>query len=308
MNPAARIGLGTAQFGADYGISNRAGRPAEAEVEAILAFAAEMGVGSIDTAPSYGDAEALIGRYRPRNSRFRIVSKTLPVAESQIEKRHAALISDSIEKSCERLQAPKLDGVLLHHAADLKKPGWQHLVDGLHEARSRGLVGRIGVSVYDADEIALAESRFKFDLVQIPCNALDRRLIGAGFLAKLKVAQTEIHARSAFLQGLLLMQPAELPEYFAGVRPQVARLQAEWSAQGLPPLAGCLAFVLGQKPIDTVIVGVNSVAELAGIMDALAQIAAVRFEAQAINEIDAQYLDPRRWPPARQPQALEQRP
>jgi aryl-alcohol dehydrogenase-like predicted oxidoreductase len=309
MNAAARIGLGTAQFGLDYGVSNRLGQPSETEVDAILNFAAEMGVGLIDTAPSYGDAEILIGRYRPREHRFRIISKTPPIAESVIEKRHAAIVVDTIARSCERLQVAKLDGVLLHHAADLKKAGWQHLVDGVREAQSRGSVERIGISVYDPEELAQAESRLGFDLIQLPCNAFDRRLIVDGRLERLKSLQTEIHARSAFLQGLLLMRPTELPEYFSPVQPQLARLQADWSAQGLSPLAGCLAFILAQRQIDAVIVGVNAVAELAGIKSALAQISAMQFDAPAIEDIDSRYLDPRGWPiSTRQEPPVEQRP
>ena len=308
MNAAARIGLGTAQFGADYGISNRLGRPAEPEVEAILNFAAEMGVGVIDIAPSYGEAETLIGRYRPRDHRFRIISKTPVIAESVIEKWHATVVVDSIARSCERLQVAKLDGILLHHAADLKKPGREHLIDGVREAQLRGLVERVGVSVYDADELALAESLSEPDLVQLPANALDRRLIAAGWLERLKSSRTEIHARSAFLQGLLLMRPAELPEYFSPIQPQLARLQADWLAGGLSPLAGCLAFMLAQQQIDSVIVGVNAVAELAGIKKVLIQISAMQFDGPAIGDIDSRYLDPRRWPAAaRHELSMEQR-
>ena len=76
-----RLGLGTVQFGLDYGVSNRAGRPDESEVAAILARAIEAGIGYLDTAPAYGDAESLIGRLLPAGHGLRIVTKLPSIAE-----------------------------------------------------------------------------------------------------------------------------------------------------------------------------------------------------------------------------------
>ena len=84
-----RLGLGTVQFGQDYGMFNRGGRPSEREVAAILARAAGVGVGYIDTAPAYGDAEVLVGRYLPAAHDIRIVTKLSPLTGDRIEAWHA---------------------------------------------------------------------------------------------------------------------------------------------------------------------------------------------------------------------------
>src|ERR1700722_9628385 len=88
MSSPSRIGLGTAQFGMDYGISNRSGRPSELEVAAIVARAAEAGIGYLDTASGYGEAETLIGRHLPSGHSLRIVTKLPPIAGDTIEARH----------------------------------------------------------------------------------------------------------------------------------------------------------------------------------------------------------------------------
>jgi aryl-alcohol dehydrogenase-like predicted oxidoreductase len=296
MTALARIGLGTVQFGMNYGVSNRAGRPSESEVAAILARAVARGVGYLDTAPAYGDAEALLGRLLPEGHGLRIVTKTPPVPDDVIERRHRLQWLQSFERSLDRLRVDSLYGLLVHHAADLGKPGWEHLVEALQELKSRGMVGRIGVSVYDEPQLDLAESRFRVEIVQLPLNALDRRPIESGLLARLKAQGSEIHARSVFLQGLLLMPPSDLPEFFAPVRPALARLHDEWTQRGLSPLAACLAFVLRQPEIGAAVVGVNSLAEFDEIADAVGGLSEFSDDFGQLSEIAPQYLDPSRWP------------
>ena len=78
------LGLGTAQLGVAYGISNRSGRPSEAEASAILECALEQGIDTIDTAPAYGESEALLGRLLPAGADVRIVTKTEPLAGTEV--------------------------------------------------------------------------------------------------------------------------------------------------------------------------------------------------------------------------------
>ncbi|MEM5627314.1 hypothetical protein AAHB47_28660 [Bacillus wiedmannii] len=52
-----------------------------------------------------------------------------------------------------------------------------------------------------------------FDMIQVPLNIFDQRLIYSGLLQKLKTKGIEIHARSPYLQGLLLMDAEKIPDY-----------------------------------------------------------------------------------------------
>jgi aryl-alcohol dehydrogenase-like predicted oxidoreductase len=296
LNYLSRIGLGTVQFGMDYGIANREGRPSEAEVAAILARAVEAGIGYLDTAAGYADAETLIGRHLPSGHRLRIVTKLPPIGEDTIAARHIETMLTALAASLERLRSAQVYGVLIHHASDLAKPGWQHLIDALHEARARGWTSRVGVSVYDENDLALVESRFTPDIVQLPFNALDQRLSASGWLARLHASGTEVHARSLFLQGLLLMDPATVPGFFAPMKGALVKLHAVWAAERRTPLSGCLRCVLDNVDIDAAIVGVNRLHELNEIEAAVARSAEENSEFEFPAVIDPIYLDPRRWP------------
>jgi aryl-alcohol dehydrogenase-like predicted oxidoreductase len=294
LSHLSRIGLGTAQFGTNYGISNRNGQPSESEVAAILARAVKTGIGYLDTAASYADAEKLIGRYLPSGHGLRIITKLPAIAEDVITSQHVDTALTALAASLESLAATRVYGVMLHRADDLAKPGWQHLIEALREAQVRGWSSRVGVSVYDASDLDLVTSRFAPEIVQLPFNALDHRLAASGWLARLRACGVEVHARSLFLQGLLLMPPTTLPAFFAPISGALAGLHARWAGESLSPLAGCLGAAIRNGDIDVAVVGVNRLHELTEIESALVY-------SEAAGDvlpppIDPVYLDPRRWP------------
>ena len=296
MTMLSRLGLGTVQFGLDYGVSNRAGRPAEREIAAILARVPGAGVGFIDTAPAYGEAELLIGRYLPPGHSLRIITKAAAITDTTITARHGRQVLDSLAASLDRLKVNAVHGFLVHQSEDLARTGWQHLVDAMLEARTRGWTKRIGASVYNSDQLALVESRFHPELVQLPLNVLDRRPIATGLLARLKSAGVEVHARSVFLQGLLLMGPDELPEFFAPLRQTIVRLRETWQRRGQSALSGCLSFAFRQPDIDAAIVGVNRLNEFEQIEAAVASLTDGSTDIDLDQPVDPAYLDPSRWP------------
>jgi aryl-alcohol dehydrogenase-like predicted oxidoreductase len=280
-----------------YGVSNHRGRPGETEVAAILGRAEESGIGYLDTAFAYPNSEALVGQHLPPRTTLKIVTKTTPIDSVKIERADKTRILDGLALSMERLRVDRVYGLLVHRAADFGKPGWENLVEALAEARLRGWVSRVGASVYNNDELELVESRFAPDIIQGPFNVLDTRLISSKCFSRLKAAGTEMHARSVFLQGLLLMSPSSLPAFFEPVKAPLASLRANWTEQGTSPLSACVQFVLGHPDIDAAIVGVNSLSEFdeilsASVFDPIGATATAKF----LPSIDNRYLDPSRWP------------
>ena len=59
----SKLALGTAQFGLDYGISNRDGQTPRQDVKNIIQYAMKVGIQLFDTAPAYGISERLLGEY-----------------------------------------------------------------------------------------------------------------------------------------------------------------------------------------------------------------------------------------------------
>lgn len=296
MSILQRIGLGTAQFGADYGISNKMGRPDEQEISRILFGALDAGLGYLDTASGYGDAESLIGRQLPRDCGLKIVTKIPAITSETIGEDYKQLVLDSVVASLRRLRVDQLYGLLVHRADDLERPGWEYVVEALQTARERGWTLRVGASVYNDDEIALVESRFCPGLIQLPYSVVDRRLANSRTLVRLSATGTEIHARSVFLQGLLLMPLDQLPPYFAPLRGEFALIRDVWSKQRTTPLTGCLAGVLQQPEISAAIVGVNREGELREIIAAACEISVREIDTGETPSIDPIYLDPSKWP------------
>ena len=67
-----QISLGTAQFGSNYGNTNKK-KISLSNVKKILSFASKNGIKYIDTAHSYGDAEEVLGKIGVKN--WKISSK-----------------------------------------------------------------------------------------------------------------------------------------------------------------------------------------------------------------------------------------
>lgn len=89
----------------------------------------------------------------------------------------------------------------MHRADDLFVPGGERLMAALTDLKQQGLVAKIGVSVYNAEQIDQVLDRFAIDLVQLPISVLDQRLLRSGHLRKLKSAGVEVHARSVFCRA-----------------------------------------------------------------------------------------------------------
>lgn len=285
-----RLGLGTAQFGMEYGVSNRVGQTPPDEVAAILGRALEAGVRIIDTAAAYGTAERVVGDTGLAGS-FDVVTKTPPRPSAD-----AGSCADGIEKallrSLERLGLDSVYGFLVHAVTDLTGDDGAEVAARLVSLREQGLVGRIGVSVYSADEIRLASDAVAPEIVQLPLSVYDQRLLADGTLARLVREGVEVHTRSALLQGVLAMTPDELPAHLAGLKAHHVRYAAEVADLGLAPVDAALGFALGVQGPAAVVVGVNTLAQLEDLLD-VAPLESGRFARWAIDDVDL--VNPARW-------------
>lgn len=262
-----KLGLGTVQFGLDYGVANAAGKTPAEEVRRILEEAQRSGLRILDTASLYGDSEEAIGRSLPAGHSFRIVTKTakFPGGFGPVEARS---LEATFEASRRKLGMPGTYGLMVHDADDLLGPDGHRLKDALLGLKARGLVAKVGASVYSPAQVDALLSRWAVDIIQIPFNAFDQRLIRGGQLKALKSAGVEVHARSVFLQGVLLMDPDRLPAFLNAARPLVERFRRMAASAGLSPLEAALAYVTAQDGIDHFLVGVCDRAQLMEILAA----------------------------------------
>ena len=158
----------------------------------------------------------------------------------------------------------------MHAARDLAGPEGPRLWSLLQRLRDEGLYQRIGISAYVDDGPLELAQKYRPDLIQIPFSVLDQRLKRSGALEGLKELQIEIHVRSIFLQGLLLMDPRKLPARLVHAERALTTTRARIERAGLTPIEAALGFVLEQQEVDIAIVGVTSDAELSEIVTASA--------------------------------------
>ena len=173
---------------------------------------------------------------------------------------------ETVTASLTRLKIKKLRGLLLHRPMQLLDLNGAELYAALKTIKSMGLVTKIGVSIYEPRELDMLWLKFDLDIVQVPFNILDRRMLATGWLKKLHANNVEIHVRSIFLQGLLLMEPARRPVYFQRWQ-SLWQLWDRWlDEEGLQPAEACLRYVLSFPEISKVVIGVDDQKQLEGLI------------------------------------------
>lgn len=262
MKPPLRLALGTAQFGQNYGVANSHGQVHDTEVAEIIALARQQGIDLLDTAVAYGSSEQVLGANDL--SGFRIVSKLPPVPSGCLD--IPAWIRQQVSASLDRLHCQKLYGLLLHAPWQLVGKEGKQIYDALSELRQDGMIEKVGISIYTPQELDQLTSSYRFDLVQSPLNPLDQRLLESGWLDRLQREDVEVHVRSIFLQGLLLMPMGQRPEKFNRWQDIWQQWQAYLAETDQTALQACLRFALSIEGIDRVIVGTDGLSHLRQIL------------------------------------------
>jgi len=292
-----KLGIGTVQFGLDYGLSNQEGKTSPEEVVKILDVAAQNGVRIIDTAALYGASEEILGKSLPLNHRFAIVTKTPQFSKKSLNSNDAQLLENIFHRSLEQMKQTSLYGLLVHRVEDLFAKNGHLLIKRMIELKQRGLVEKVGVSVYTGQQIDRVTESYPIDLIQVPVNVLDQRLLLSGHFSKLKKAGIEIHARSVFLQGLLLMEVESVRSFFDPIKPVLYEYRTFLNSKGLTLVEGAIAFIKQVSEIDCMIIGINDIKQLKTNLNSFTRSyndsLFTEFRKFSLNE--AKYLDPPLW-------------
>ncbi len=254
----SKLCLGTVQIGMKYGVNNALGRqPTEEESFAVLRAAKKGGVRYLDTASAYGEAETLLGRFGIEKAGFQVISKLRPGLETCTEEN---VVLWEIEASLHRLNVRQLYGYMLHRAEDMENDA---IIQGMLAAKEKEYVKHVGVSVYEPEEALRAVQSGIWDMVQIPYNVLDQRLDATEFFEMAKTKNIKVFARSVFLQGLLLMEPEQLPPHLMKARPYIERFHQIMTQHQCMPEEGAMLYSYCHPGIDFVVFGVDTEAQLA---------------------------------------------
>jgi len=278
MRAIDKIGLGTVQFGLNYGISNAAGKTPLGEVDNIIDFSKKNGIRYIDTAAAYGNSEKVLGDCGVQG--FRVITKFMPDAKGES-------LSIQLDRSLERLNLSSVYGYLAHRPEDLAEAPEQW--EELQNLKQIGKIEKIGYSLNRPQELEQLLTKTMIpDLIQVPFNIFDKRF--QHFLEELSREGCEIHTRSAFLQGLFFMPPHMLGAHFDPVKELLSQLQNTYGAN----LSGVLLnHVLQKEFIDVVILGIENVNQLRENIEKIENSTAVNME---IPYLEEEIVMPSLWP------------
>ena len=290
-NYSSKLGLGTAQWGMHYGVSNTYGQTPPVEINRILKLAQSAGISLLDTASLYGNAEQALGK--SDLSSFCVITKTPKFRKDFISKADVENLIEAFTASLQKLNLKSIYGLLIHDVENIFAPNGSLLIRALETLKSQGFVSKIGLSVYGSGQVTKALDLFKPDIIQLPINVLDQRLIQDGTLNHLSGLGIEVHARSIYLQGLLLMSINDMPKYFNDWIPLLLKWHKFCGDRFISPLHASLSFVCGLQDVSFALVGVQNQYQLREILENSMTLNSSDFDQFASDE--KKLLDPSLW-------------
>ncbi|MCA6436352.1 MAG: aldo/keto reductase [Bacteroidetes bacterium] len=289
MEAINKLILGAVQLGLKYGINNLNNKLSETQVFEILNVAKSNGVNILDTANAYGDANTLIGNFHKINQPFNLINKFSNNINS---------LNDELTK----LKVTSFHSYLFHKFSDFENCS-NELYERLIQAKQNHKIKNIGVSIYTNSEFETALNCDWIDVVQIPYNVLDNWNLKSHLILKAKSKNKLIHNRSIFLQGLLFMNEANIPEKLKPLMGLIHQIRSICLDNSISINELCLAYSFNNKSIDGVMFGVDTKEQLQQNLDLLSNITKLNVvkATEEVNEkirvnIDLQpLLNPVNW-------------
>ena len=195
--------------------------------------------------------------------------------------------------SLKNLKIKKFEYLLIQDANSLLGKYGEEIYKSTKNIKNIGLTKKIGISIYEFNTLGKILKKFRFDIIQAPLNIIDRRLLKTGWINKLKKKKIEIHVRSVFLQGLLLLKYNQLPKKLKKIKKNWIVWENWLKKNKLTPLEVCLSFVFNQKKLDGVVMGYDGENQL---MQTIKQKKIKKkILIPNINIKNKNLIDPRQW-------------
>jgi len=275
--------IGTAKFGFPYGIGNKKIRIKRKEVFKILNFAELNGIKTLDTAINYGDCEKILGDYGVK--KWRVITKLPTIKDiKQVDR--------LIVKSIKNLRINQIDTLLFHDPEQMLSRKGEQIFKKILGLKKQGIIKKIGFSVYFPNQVKKILGNYKFQVIQCPFNVIDRRMANERIFSLLKRNNIEIHARSIFLKGLLLLNKNQIPKKFKKWRHLWNNLHIFLNSKNKLPSEVCANFVLSNRMIDRIVVGFDDKKQLDNFLSFKKKKI---FFPKNIQSSDISLLNPSNW-------------
>ena len=289
-NLKKKLVFGTANFSNTYGI-NSSNITRKNYSKKIFNLLNKKKIYFIDTAYSYKNAEKTLGKFNLK--KFKIISKLPNIQKNHTIDEIENIVTKYVQLSLEKLKIKKFYALLVHNTRELNGKKGAKIFNTLKKLKERHMVDKIGYSIYSPSELDKYFQKFKPDIVQGPLNLLDQRILEGGWLKKLKINGIEFHARSIFLQGLLLKNLRKMPKKFRKYQ-TIFRKYCTWlQKNNLSSFDACLNFIYSIKFANKVIIGVDNDKQLKKIINFLPDKKKYNFSELKIKKKNL--IDPSKW-------------
>lgn len=287
-----KLGLGTVQFGTDYGIAN-SGQVDRNELVNILSSCQESGLVTLDTSPGYGDAERKLGQTGMMD-KFDIITKMNNLDEALTDQAAEKMALSNLKSSLNQLGVGQVNGVICHNPNATRSNAGAITLRALLSLKQACLCQKIGVSIYDNEDVGLIVKHGGIDLVQLPLNVFDQRFVHDGSLSRLKEHDIEIHVRSVFLQGLLLMEEHDIAIQKPDALDATRSFHKYCHEIGVSNIELALGFVAQLDEVDKILVGVATQQQLRQVIEA-SKLQAQLGDVSRLPLSESNIIDPRNW-------------
>jgi aryl-alcohol dehydrogenase-like predicted oxidoreductase/RimJ/RimL family protein N-acetyltransferase len=279
-NISNKLILGTVQFGMPYGIANNINRKVNIqEQRKIFSSCKRFGINEIDTAQSYNfDINIL-----PKNNIW-LVNTKIEISKFSNKQQIVNYLNSFRSKNI------ILNYLYIHDEENLFTKRGKVVLNILYKLKKAHLFNKIGVSVYNFKNLKSIVTNFKIDAIQVPFNILDTKI--KKYTEMLVKKNIDIHVRSIFLQGLLLMKPHLIPKEFLKIKKYILKINEQKKIYNTSLVNYLLNFVDKQDFVKKIVFGVYSYSHLQEI------IRYKRFSRICFNKFNLfnkKIIDPRTW-------------
>jgi aryl-alcohol dehydrogenase-like predicted oxidoreductase len=289
-NLLSNVILGTAQLGLNYGISNVVGSVLPEEAKSVLEAANAQNISLLDTAQAYGNSENVIGQYK--KSIFEVQTKigAFPPSESD----WFGWLQKSISQSKQLLGHHQLKTVFMHDTKQLLGAEENKAKEALSNLVRVNLGYSFGASLYEPLEWEKLKKVDEISVFQVPFSIFDRRFEAQ--IQEMLEMNKQVQVRSVFLQGLLLMNPDTLPDYFSPWREVLLEFQEFCYEKKITKVTAAAGFALQVPNLSGVVIGFHERKQLVQLSEDLRNSDIKNLDYPTFGKLEAALLDPRKWP------------
>jgi len=288
-NLLKRFIIGGAQLSQNYGAFNKDYSIGPKELRKILNYSKKNEIFFIDIANSYKNCIKKLSKNNLK--KFKIILKIRIIKK----KNYLPELKKIINNTLKQLKISKLYSIMLHNEFDFKYLKKKKISNYFIKLKKKNLIKKIGISIYNFKKIRFFLKNSPIDLIQVPLNVFDRRILQKSLLKIIKKNQIEVHVRSIFLQGLLLQKPNSHHSIIKNNQ----KLFNDWDNFNLGEkknkIINCIKFVTQFDEIDKFIIGVDNFSQLKTIVNVLKNINYDNKIEYNLKLKNNKIIDPRFW-------------